>query len=90
MATTNNKCATSLDKILLIHARYCSNNRFVPERLGRAGCPVLVGRNGVAGSPWRNEAPAGLGVGMHGTMTGTGTPVVSNEVKSCGGEGDDD
>ena len=39
----------------------------------------------MAGSPQRNEAPAG----MPGTTTGTGTAVVGDEVETCRGGGDD-
>src|SRR6267154_1161832 len=58
-----------------------------------SGLPLaenIAGVNGVARSPRRNEAPAGLRVGVHGTMTGAGTAVVGDELETCGGGGDDD
>ena len=50
-----------------------------------------AGLNDVVGSPRLNEAPAGLRVGVHGTMTGArvGIGVVGDKVETCGSGGDD-
>jgi hypothetical protein len=58
-----------------------------------SGLPLaenIAGLNDVAGSLRRNEAPADLHVGVHGTMTSAGTAMVGNEVETCRGGGDED
>jgi hypothetical protein len=42
----------------------------------------ITGLNGMAGSPRRNKAPTGLGVGVDGTMTGAGTALMGDEVET--------
>jgi hypothetical protein len=52
-----------------------------------SGLPLaenIAGLNDVTGLPRRNEAPAGLRVGVDSTMTGAGTAVVRDEVEKEG------
>jgi hypothetical protein len=52
------------------------------ENSGLPFAENIAGLNGMAGSPKCNEAPMGLCVGVDGTMTGAGTAVVGDEVKT--------
>jgi hypothetical protein len=59
------------------------------ENSGLPFAENIAGLIDVAGSLRCNEAPAGLRLGVHGTMNGAGTAVVGDEVETCGGGGDD-